>query len=56
MVDINQVRRALAKARTKPLMPHIPKLPKVTMPRVPRGPTIRWDIDYDKLFKNRRKK
>jgi len=24
--------------------------------RVPRGPTIRWDIDYEFLFKKRRKK
>jgi len=33
-------------------------IPKVQIPRirVPRGPTIRWDIDYDNLFKNRRKR
>lgn len=29
---------------------------KVPIVRIPRGPTIRWDINYDKLFKDRRKK
>lgn len=23
--------------------------------RLPRGPTVRWDIAYDRLFENRRK-
>lgn len=35
------------------------KLPRVQLPkinRVPRGRTVRWDIDYGKLFKNRGKR
>ena len=33
-------------------MPKAADIPKI---RIPRGPTIRWDIDYSKIFKNRRK-
>lgn len=34
----------------------LPKPVKLPTVRVPRGPTIRWDIDYERLFRNRRKK
>ena len=33
-------------------------IPKITLPkapRIPRGPTIRWDIDYAKLFRGKKK-
>jgi hypothetical protein len=29
---------------------------KIKPIRLPRGPTVRWSIDYDKLFKNKRRK
>jgi hypothetical protein len=29
---------------------------KVEPIRIPRGPTVRWDINYDRLFKRGKKK
>lgn len=37
-------------------MPKPVKLPKVEPVRVPRGPTVRWDINYNNLFKKKGRK
>lgn len=38
----------------KLLVSNKPILPKRII-RAPRGPTVRWDINYEKLFAKRRK-
>jgi len=30
------------------------KIPKSKILRLPRGPTVRWDINYGKLFKKKK--